>query len=162
MRSKITYILIAVFSLILVTLWWPINDTQCNAEAFLQSSSKKYSIHATKVVVKPWRGEHHVYGIFTVPDKYKEAPFFVLTVPGFGNDCSRPFGYRQRVDDVAAAPGTHLVRDYLRTRIALRLILQGMYNQLNNKENWTLTYPQENGGQFDVGVVSKSLLSNKS
>lgn len=142
MRRKIIYVLILLLSLTVITLWWPVNNSQCNATAFLESKIKKFQVQATKVVVQPWRGEHQVYGIFMVPDKYKRTPFFVLTIKDAVSDCSKPFGYRQNFDDIFAEPGTHLVRNYIRTRIALRLILQGLYSQLNNPQNWTLTFPQ--------------------
>ncbi|BAY13190.1 hypothetical protein [Calothrix sp. NIES-2098] len=142
MRRKLIYILLLLLSLGIVTLLWPVNDSDCNSEAFLASKTKKFQVQATKVVVQPWRGEHHVYGIFMVPNEYKQSPLFVLTVKGFGSECSKPFGYSQYYDDISAKPGTHLVRDYIRTRTALRLILQGLYWQLNDKQNWTLTYPQ--------------------
>ncbi|AFY44003.1 hypothetical protein Nos7107_3426 [Nostoc sp. PCC 7107] len=142
MRRQIIYILILLLSILIFTLWWPVHDTQCNSEAFLQSNKQKLQIPASQVVVQPWRGEHHVYGIFMVPDEYKEAPFFVLSVSGAGNYCSKPFGYSKNYDDVFAEPGTHLIRYYLRTRLALRLIFQGSYFQLNDKQNWFLTYPQ--------------------
>ncbi|WP_369750943.1 hypothetical protein [Calothrix sp. PCC 7507] len=125
-----------------MTLCWPINDSQCNSEAFLASKTKKFSVQATKVVVQPWRGNHHVYGIFTVPDEYKQTPFFVLSVKEVGNECSKPFGYSQNYDDIFAEPGTYLVRDYIRTRTAIRLILRGLYFQLSDQQNWTLTFPQ--------------------
>jgi len=142
MRRLITYVLIVLLSLLLITLWWPVNDSQCNSTAFLASKTQKFSVQASQVVVQPWFGEHHVYGIFMVPDEYQQAPFFVLTVPGAGSYCSKPFGYSQNYDDVLAEPGTHLIRYYLRTRIALRLMLQGFYFQLNDKQNWILSYPQ--------------------
>ncbi|MBW4563616.1 MAG: hypothetical protein KME32_21225 [Mojavia pulchra JT2-VF2] len=142
MRRQLTYILIVLLSLSIVVLWWPVNDSDCNSEAFLASKIRKYQVQATKVVVQPWRGEHQVYGIFMVPNEFKETPFFVLTVKGAGSDCSKPFGYSQNYDDIFTEPGTHLVRDYMRTRTALRLILQGLYGQINDKQNWTLTYPQ--------------------
>ncbi|OUL24783.1 hypothetical protein BV372_28630 [Nostoc sp. T09] len=142
MRRQLIYALVFILSLSIVILLWPINDSDCNSEAFLSSKTKKFQVQATKVVVQPWRGEHHVYGIFMVPNEYKQTPLFVLTVKGFGSECSKPFGYSQNYDDISADPGTHLVRDYLRTRTALRLILQGLYAQLKDKQNWTLTYPQ--------------------
>jgi len=142
MRRQILYVLILLLSMLIVILWWPVHDSQCNSEAFLKSESKKLQVQASQVVVQPWLGEHHVYGIFMVPDEYKEAPFFVLSVLGGGNYCSRPFGYSQNYDDVFAEPGTHLIRYYLRTRIALRLIFQGSYFKLNNKQNWILSYPE--------------------
>ncbi|BBD60639.1 hypothetical protein NIES2109_34380 [Nostoc sp. HK-01] len=142
MRRKIIYVFILLFSILIVILWWPVHDTQCNSEAFLKSNRQKLQIPASQVVVEPWRGEHHVYGIFMVPDEYKEAPFFVLTVMGGSSYCSKPFGYSQNYDDVFAEPETHLIRYYLRTRLALRLIFQGSYFQLNDKQNWFLTYPK--------------------
>ncbi|OUL25238.1 hypothetical protein BV378_16925 [Nostoc sp. RF31YmG] len=142
MRRQLFHTLVFLCSLIIVILLWPINDSDCNSAAFLASKTKKFQVQATKVVVQPWRGEHHVYGIFMVPNEYKQSPLFVLTVKGFGSECSKPFGYSQNYDDISAEPGTHLVRDYMRTRTALRLILQGLYWQLNDKQNWTLTYPQ--------------------
>ncbi|OUL30352.1 hypothetical protein [Nostoc sp. 106C] len=142
MHRQLFHTLVFLCSLIIVILLWPINDSDCNSAAFLASKTKKFQVQATKVVVQPWRGEHHVYGIFMVPNEYKQSPLFVLTVKGFGSECSKPFGYSQNYDDISAEPGTHLVRDYMRTRTALRLILQGLYWQLNDKQNWTLTYPQ--------------------
>ncbi|MCV3214003.1 hypothetical protein OGM63_10825 [Plectonema radiosum NIES-515] len=148
MRRLVTYILIFLLSLSFLTLWMPLNDTDCNAELFLRSKTPKFQVHATKVVVKPWFGEHHVYGIFMVPDKYKEPPFFILTVKGLGSFCEKPFGNSQYYDDIFAEPGTHIIRDYIRTRLALRLILQGLYFQLHDKYNWSLTYPEDNSAKI--------------
>ncbi len=150
MRRQIIYILILLLSLSIVTLWWPLDDSDCNATPFLVSETKKYEVHATKVVVKPWYGEHQVYAIFMVPNKYERSPFFVLTVKGVGSSCEKPFGSFQNIDGVSAAPGTHLIRDYIRTRLALRMILQGLYNQLSDKQSWTLTYPEER--ELGVGI----------
>ncbi len=142
MRRPFTYVLLLLLSLSTITLFWPINDSQCNSEAFLTSKTKKFSVQATKVVVQPWRGNHHAYGIFMIPDEYKQAPFFVLSVKGVGNDCSKPFGYSQNYDDIFAKPGTYLVKDYIRTRTAIKLILRGLYFQISDRQNWTLTLPQ--------------------
>lgn len=147
MRRLIIYILIMLISLLMFILWWPVNDSDCNSAVFLSSKTQKFQVTATKVVVQPWRGEHHVYGIFMVPNEYKQTPFFVLSVKGFGSECSRPFGYNQNLDGISAEPGTHLVRDYIRTRSALRLITQGLYFDLKNRENWTLTFPQAKTNQ---------------
>lgn len=77
-----------------------------------------------------------------IPDEYKKAPFFVLTVKGAGNYCSKPFGYRKKIDNIVAQPGTFLLRKFIRTRTSVRLILQGLYFQINDKNNWTLTFPK--------------------
>ncbi len=144
MRRLVTYIIIFLLSLCFITLWMPLDETDSNAELFLASKKQKFQVHATEVVVKPWLGEHHVYGIFMVPDKYEEAPFFIFTVKGLGSFYKKPFGNSQFSDDTLAEPGMHLVRDYIKTRVALRLIIQGLYFQLNDKNNWSLTYPKDN------------------
>ncbi|MBW4646453.1 MAG: hypothetical protein KME23_26255 [Goleter apudmare HA4340-LM2] len=150
MRRPLTYALLLLLSLSIVTTLWPVDGSYCNSEAFLTSQTQKFAVQATKVVVEPWRGKHHVYGIFMVPNKYQQTPFFVLSVKGFGSKCSKPFGNSQNYDDVFAKPGTHLVRHYLRTRTALWLMLQGMYNQISDQQNWILTFPQATADQ-DVG-----------
>jgi hypothetical protein len=144
MPRLVTYIVIFLLSLSFITLWMPLDETDSNAELFLASKTQKFQVHATKVVVEPWLGEHHVYGIFMVPDKYEEAPFFILTVKGLGSFYEKPFGNTQFYDDIFAEPGTHLIRNYIKTRLALRLIIQGLYFQLNDKYNWSLTYSQQN------------------
>ncbi|WP_017651319.1 hypothetical protein [Fortiea contorta] len=143
MRRLFVYILILLLSFSIITLFWPINDSQCNSQTFLTSNIPKFTVQASKVVVQPWRGKHHVYGIFMIPDEYKQAPFFVLSVKGAESECSQPFGYSQKYDDIFAQPGTHLIRDYIRTRTALRLILQGLYWQISDRQNWTLIFPQQ-------------------
>ncbi|QMS87127.1 hypothetical protein HUN01_05870 [Nostoc edaphicum CCNP1411] len=144
MRHRLRYILILLLSLSIITLWWPVNNSDCNYETFLTSKTTKFQVRATKVIVQPWRGRHHVYGIFMIPDEYKQSPFFVLTVQGAGSYCSKQFGYRKNFNDILAEPGTYLVRKFIRTRTALRLILQGLYFEINNKDNWTLTFPEPN------------------
>ncbi len=142
MRRRLRYILILLLSLSIITLWWPVNDSDCNFGDFLASKTAKFQLNATKVIVQPWRGRHHVYGIFMIPDEYKQAPFFVVTVQGAGSYCSKQFGYKKNFDGIFAEPGTYLVRKFIRTRTALRLIFQGLYFQINDQQDWTLTFPE--------------------
>ena len=157
MRRRLLYILISLLSLSIITLWWPVNDSDCNFEAFLASKTTRFQVHATKVIVQPWRGRHHVYGIFMIPDEYKQAPFFVLTVQGAGSYCSKQFGYKQNFDDIFPEPGTYLVKKPIRTRKTLRLILQGFYSQVNDKNNWTLTFPDAMPANHPKAVEPNSL-----
>ncbi|MBA3921382.1 MAG: hypothetical protein H0X31_06660 [Nostocaceae cyanobacterium] len=143
MQRRLIFIPLLLLSLIIVTLWWPLHDSDCNAAPFLASTAAKYEVQATKVVVQPWRGEHHVYAIFIVPDQYKASPFFVLTIKNAVSACEYPFGNSQYIEGIAAQPGTHLIKDYIRTRLALRLILQGFYQDLRLRQNWSLIYPQD-------------------
>jgi hypothetical protein len=156
MLPRMIYIFIFLLSLSIITLWWPVNDSVCNSEAFLASNTTKFQIQATKVVVKPWLGKHKSYGIFMIPDEYKQTPYFVLTVKGAGNYCSKQFGYRKKIDDIVAQPETYLLRKFIRTRTSVRLILQGLYFEINDKKNWTLTFPlissDSEQGRIDGGV----------
>lgn len=143
MRPPLIYSLLFLFSLIMIIIWWPVNDSNCSPVTLLRLKKQNFQVQAKQVMVKPWLGEHHVYGIFQVPDEYKESQFFMLSIPGDRKYCSRPFGHRQNYDDFFAEPGTHLIRRYIRTRIAVKMIFQGLYFQLNNPQNWTLTFPKK-------------------
>jgi hypothetical protein len=125
----------------MITIWGNVNDYDCSSADFILPKTKRFQVSATKVIVEPWLSKHHVYGIFKIPDKYKETPFFILTIPGNHQYCSRPFGYDENYDDVFAEPGTHLIRYYIRSRTGIKLIFQGLYFQLNNPNNWILSFP---------------------
>jgi hypothetical protein len=141
MRRSLNYGLITLLSLLIIALWWPVKDLNCDAGALFTSETAAFHVQATKVVVRPWLGEHHVYGIFMVPNEFEQSPFFVLSIKGIGDQCSKPSGNLQYLDGVSAEPGTHLIRDFIRTRTAVRLIFQGLYFYLNNTQNWNLIFP---------------------
>jgi hypothetical protein len=75
MRCTIIYGLIFLFSLLVVIILWPVNDSNCSLVNLLTLKKQNSQIQATQVVVKPWQGEHHVYGILRVTDEYKEPSF---------------------------------------------------------------------------------------
>src|SRR5712691_8755284 len=67
------------------TIAWLLNKpptTNCGAEA--PADSKIHTIHPTKVVVQPWQGRHQIYGIFVVPNRYRDERRYaaVLNVRG--------------------------------------------------------------------------------
>ncbi|MBD2361864.1 hypothetical protein H6G36_11830 [Anabaena minutissima FACHB-250] len=109
--------------------------------AFPQPKKVKYYTHPEKIVFQPWLGQHNVYAVFMIPQEYRYDYLFRLDLPGENTRC----GVIQRANqsviaDVDAKPGYSLVRGYLKTRIALRLILQGHLNQLKQPQNWQLGY----------------------
>src|SRR3989442_13235854 len=56
------------------TVAWLLNKPatgDCGGEA--PTNHKGHEIRATKVFVQPWLGEHHVYGIFMGPKRYKAS-----------------------------------------------------------------------------------------
>ncbi|MBW4623465.1 MAG: hypothetical protein KME17_29420 [Cyanosarcina radialis HA8281-LM2] len=147
MRRRITFILglivLTAVTILSIAIWWPIDDSRCDADAFLASNMEKYQVQAIKVVAKPWLGAHKIYAIFMVDDRYRKPPFFVLSVKDAGNYCEVPYGYQQTIDGISAAPGTHLIQDWIRTRTAIQLIVTGKYDRLKDKHNWLLTYPKD-------------------
>ena len=103
-----------------------------------------HEIRGAKVVVQPWLGEHRVYGIFMVPDRYKHNTKYAAAMAVRGLD--RRFVVGERADkqyvgdDVLAGSGHYLVRIYVPTRVALWLLVNGLFGDLRNPCNWTLMF----------------------
>jgi hypothetical protein len=98
-------------------------------------------LRATRVVVEPWLGPHHVYGVFIVPNRYKPNLNFVvsMTIRGFNHQvaiAARP-DYRH-AEAVVAPPGHYVLRGYVPTRLALWLLVTGHFQQLRYPCNWML------------------------
>jgi len=140
MRRLLIYGLIFTLSC-LVIIWWPVNDSNCSPITLAKLKKANFQVTATKVSVQPWLGQHHIYGIFQVPASYKESQFFMLSIPGSRQYCARPFGYSENYDDVFAEPGNILIRYYVPTRMGIKMIFQGLFFELNNPQNWSLTFP---------------------
>jgi hypothetical protein len=109
--------------------------------AFPKTKEVKYYTSPEKIVFQPWLGQHNVYAVFMIPKEYRYDYLFRLDLPGEDTRC----GFIQRanqsvVADVDAKTGYYLLKGYLNTRIALRLIFQGHLNQLQQPQNWKLGY----------------------
>lgn len=113
----------------------------CTGEGYLPSDGNINSVHAIKVVVEPWLGEHHVYGIFQV-DSHKCPPGHpvILTVVGGGKYCEATNPIGQSFQDIEASAGHYLSKHFVRTRTALWSSLHGSFYQLQQPQNWKLTY----------------------
>ncbi|WP_197480174.1 MULTISPECIES: hypothetical protein [unclassified Anabaena] len=117
--------------LVLCQSWW----------AFPPTKEVRYYTTPEKIIIKPWLGQHHVYGVFMIPTGYRYDYLFKLSLPGENTRCGavQPTS-ESLVPDVDVKPGYYLLKGYLNTRIALRLIFQGHLNQLKQPENWKLGY----------------------
>ena len=136
---------LAGVALVLVgTVVWLLNKpptVDCAAEA--PTDRKAHEIRATQVVVQPWLGKHHVYGIFLVPSRYRHNRKYIVTtsVRGFGHAWA--IGERfdgQHVDDPVAGPGHSLLRSYVPTRVAVWFLFNGLFGDLRRPCNWTLVF----------------------
>ena len=103
-----------------------------------------HRIVARKVVVQPWLGEHHVYGVFMVPNRYKDDEKYVvaLTVRGIEHFAQGETSGSRRVDGVSAEPGHYLLRRYVRTRLALWFLVNGLFGDLRRPCNWALVFSE--------------------
>lgn len=113
--------------------------TTCQQWGFY-SSGEKYYIHPEKIVVKPWVGQHHVYGIFMIPGGYRNDYFLTVTIDGKDVHCGVLKYIGTNFAGINAQSGSYLMQGYLNTRVALKLIAKGKGNQLKQPENWKLGY----------------------
>jgi hypothetical protein len=118
-------------------------DGRCTGLGYLASNRPTTTVHALKVVVKPWLGRHQVYGIFPLPfEKCNRSEPVLLTIKGVGNYCQRAkyTNPHQHFAGIDAPPGYALTRYYLRTRTTWWLTSEGLLEQLKQPKNWTVTY----------------------
>lgn len=66
-RFLITVLFFLVLSV--AYLFIPLHDVDCEAEPFISSSSQKFQVPATKVVVRPWQGRYLKDTGFLVPPR---------------------------------------------------------------------------------------------
>ena len=115
--------------------------SKCPHEALVASDCTSHQVQPHKVIVKPWRGRHQVYGIFVLPPGYKASNSFMVTVQGASTYCGgKPFAVAGNVfEGVYAKPGERIVVGHFRTRTATWLIAQGKIDQLKQQRNWMLS-----------------------
>ena len=119
--------------------------TACRSEAPV--AAKQYWFRATRTVVQPWRGPHHVYGIFTVPDRYWRDRLYTarLIIQGFTEDFPETSPEGGVIDNGRAEPGHYIKRVYLPTRTALWFLLTGRFGDLKTPCHWWLVIADRKG-----------------
>lgn len=101
------------------------------------------STHAVKVIVKPWQGRHKTYGIFLLPNNYKPERLIIFNTieAGRASRCwHKNLASQAEIAGISIQSGYYPVRVYMKTRIALLLIIMGYKSQLKQPPNWQLTY----------------------
>ena len=103
-------------------------------------SSKQYQVRATQIEVQPWRGPHHVYGTFSVPDRYKRDRLYTakLMIQGFTEEFTVNSPEGEGIYSGPAEPGHYIKRLYLPTRTALWFLLTGRFGDLRMTCHWWL------------------------
>ncbi|BAY23633.1 hypothetical protein NIES2100_34250 [Calothrix sp. NIES-2100] len=111
---------------------------KCYKSGFL-NFSQKYYIQPEKIVIQPWRGQHHVYGIFMIPDEYIHDYLLQFKLPGDRTYCGTVYsGISTDLQSISLPPGNYLVTGFVNTRLALLLIAQGKLDYLQQPSNWKL------------------------
>lgn len=122
--------------LLVVTMLNMPQFTSCNQNPPVSDHERWF--RAAKVVVQPWRGPHHVYGVFFVPKQYRRDRLYKakLVVQGLTEELPETSpasggGYDGRVD-----PGLYAMQLYLPTRMAIWLLFTGRFGDLNAACHW--------------------------
>ncbi len=146
---RIRYKTMAIASMVAALLLaeaggWLLNsppNTDCLPEAFTRQNV--IEARAIETVVRPWRGPHHVYGLFIIPDQFAETKRYAVTisVEGVLYYCmwvEKSVKQRRRV--VSAEREGYLVREYVPTRVALWFLINGLSGDLRRPENWAIVF----------------------
>ena len=91
-------------------------------------------VQPTKIVIQPWKGRHHVYAEFPLPNQhYFVNDRFRVNMGKLGDFCG---GVGVASSDNPGVKSVAIAR--LRTRTTLWLIAQGQLNALKQAQNWQL------------------------
>lgn len=110
-------------------------------------TSKEYWFRATQTVVQPWRGPHHVYGLFNVPEQYEREDLYTarLMIQGFTEEFPETSPEGEDIYDDQAEPGHYIKRIYLPTRTALWFALTGRFGDLVTTCHWWVALAYRKG-----------------
>ena len=125
-----------------VTVAWLLSKPPTH-DCAIENLSESYQVHPSKVIVRPWLGQHQVFGIFMVPLRYRSGRTYsgTITVESFISEFipdTQP--QAQQVEGVVAEPGYYLVRGHIPTRIVLWFFLSGQFGDLRAPCNWALVF----------------------
>lgn len=143
MRLRIDWRLGVIFWLLVLCIGLASSFPSPPVACVMNNNESKiyYKVNPKKIVIEPWRGQHNVYALFVVPQKYaatlgeREAIVRINGVESTVNaTVAKPSLYKQ----VEVPEDSLLLISYLWTRDALWQILQGKYGELQQFCNWTL------------------------
>jgi hypothetical protein len=110
--------------------------------------SNGHVVLASKVVVQPWYGRHHVYAIFKIPDRYSDAAYSA-TLSVRGVEVASALSLTSldvHGEIIVTEPGYHLKHGHLQTRSAMWSFLTGHFRNLRAPCNWALVFNPIAGG----------------
>ena len=140
-KSKVAWIATAVVVALLAAATLLVNMpplTECPSET--QVAARQHWFRAMQTMVQPWRGPHHVYGIFTIPEQYKFDHLYTakLTIQGVPTEFQAGSPEDEDIYSGRPKPGYYAKRVYLSTRTALWFLLTGRFGDLRTSCHWWL------------------------
>lgn len=109
-----------------------------------------------KVVVKPWVGRHHVYGVFSLPidqarwsvvdgqlvaNNGQSPPIITINLPGRQTYCAAVVQIEPHWVGLPDQPDRRVVIGLMHTRTAWWLMAHGQKGDLENPNNWSIVLP---------------------
>ena len=126
-----------------VTAWMLFRQPTVSCGAAQESrDSRVYEVVPARIVVRPWFGPHHVYGIFVIPNRFMDKRYVAtLAVDDFRARLIRNQRPEKAYGDPSLAqPGHYLERAYVPTRVAMRFLLTGRFGNLRTPCQWRLVF----------------------
>lgn len=137
-RAKVIVLVCAALVVSNVVIW--ISSTRGTSDCLATDGSESAVFHARKVVVRPWLGQHHVYGIFVVP-RDKNRFRATMIIHGLDDRLKvEPGGEVIHDTDVVTREGYYSKLVYLPTRRMLWEALRGQFWVIQNPCNWMLEF----------------------
>ena len=120
--------------------------TDCDSET--PASLNKRWFRAIQTVAQPWRGPHHVYGVFSIPDQYRRHRLYTATlmIQGFAEEFPE-ISPESHIYSDPANPGQYIQHVYIPTRIAIWLLLTGRFGDLKMPCHWRLVIADRMRGE---------------
>lgn len=112
--------------------------TSCDDRSWLHSGDTV--VFASQVVIKPWYGRHHVYGVFVIPDEYRDKEYSGTMIVR-GVEAQERLSARPTTEHgiiIAGVPDRFVRHAHVRSRIAWWFLLTGRFGDLQATCNWAV------------------------
>jgi hypothetical protein len=125
-----------------LTWWLATRQPTASCAPAARANPRVHEIEPARIVVRPWLGPHHVYGIFIVPNQFRDRKYSAtLAVHDFSEPVIRNLKRdKPYVDPALSTPGHYLERAYVPTRVALRFLVSGRFGDLRTACEWQLAF----------------------
>ena len=125
-----------------ITVTWLMNLPVTACDPIDPGRTSESRFQAVKVVVQPWKGRHHVYGVFIIPDHFKHHRLYSVSLRIEGIDSEFLAGSPENEDSDSLVPegGYYLRRAYIPTRTTLWFAITGKLGSLQAPCHWRLVF----------------------